>query len=82
LPELVSEDADILRCDFVGESAGTMFGRVPLMLFLRLQVSLVGVLEILAGAFVSGEMVFFPMVLGSGAMGVGGEVTVLSGYLL
>ena len=82
MPELVSEDADILRCDFVSESAGAMFGRVPLMLFLRLQVSLVGVLEILAGAFVSGEMVFFPMVLGSGAMGVGGKVTVFSGDLL
>jgi len=82
LPELVSEYADILRCDFVGESAGAMFGRVPLMLFLRLQVSLVGVLEILAGALVSGQVIFFSMVLGSGAMGVGGKVTVFSGYLL
>ncbi len=82
LPELVSEDAHLLRCDFVSESAGSMFGRVPVVLFLRLQVRLVGVLEILAGAFVPGQMIFFPMVLGSGGMGVGGKVTVLSGYLL
>ena len=59
-----------------------MFGPVSLMLFLRLQVSLVGVLKILAGAFVPGQAVFFSMVLGSGFMGVGGKVTVLSGYLL
>lgn len=39
-------------------------------------------LEILARAFVSGQVVFFSIVLGSGAMGVGGEVTVFSGYLL
>jgi len=82
LPKLVSEDGDVLRCDFVSESAGAMFGRVPLMLFLRLQVSLVGVFEILAGAFVPGQVVFFSVPLGSCAMGVGGKVTVLSGYLL
>jgi hypothetical protein len=40
------------------------------------------VLQILAGAFVPGQVVFFSVPLGSCAMGVGGEVTVLSGYLL
>jgi len=82
LPKLVSEDGDIVRCDFVSEPAGAMFGSVPLVLFLRLQVSLVGVFEILAGAFVPGQVVFFSVPLGSCAMGVGGKVTVLSGYLL
>jgi hypothetical protein len=82
LPKLVSEDGDVLRCNFVSVAAGAMFGCARLVLLLRLQVSLVGVFEILAGAFVSGEVVFFSMALGSGAMGVGGKVTVLGGYLL
>ena len=29
-----------------------------------------------------GHVVFFPVVLGAATMGVGGQVTVLSGYLL
>jgi hypothetical protein len=79
LPKLVSEDSDVLRCDVVSESAVAMFGPIPLVLILRSQVSLVGVLEILAGTLVSGQVVFFSV---AGAMGVGGKVTVLSGDLL
>jgi len=82
LPKLVSEDSDLLRCDFVSESAGAMFGPVPVVLILRLQVGLVGVFEILAGTFVSGQVLFFSMALGAGTMGVGGKVTALSGDLL
>jgi hypothetical protein len=82
LPKLVSEDSDVLRCDFVSESAGAMFGPAPLMPLLRVQVSLVGVLEILSGVFVSGQVIFFSMLLGAAAMGVGSKVTVLGGYLL
>ena len=82
LPKLVSEDSDVLRCDFVSESAGAMFGPVPLVLILRLQVSLIGVLEILAGTFVSGQVVFFSMALGAGTMSVGSKIMMLSGYLL
>jgi hypothetical protein len=52
------------------------------MSLLRLQVSLVGVLKILSGAFVSGQVIFFSMVLGAATMGVGSKVTVLGGYLL
>ena len=39
-------------------------------------------LEGLSGAFVSGQMIFFSVVLGAGTMRVGSKVTVLSGYLL
>jgi hypothetical protein len=52
------------------------------MPFLWVQVSLVGVLEDLPGAFVSGQVILFAMVLGAGTMRVGGKVMVLGGYLL
>jgi hypothetical protein len=53
-----------------------------LVYLLRDQVSLIGVLESLPGAFVSGQVVFFAVVLGAGPMGVGSEVTVFGSYLL
>jgi hypothetical protein len=53
-----------------------------LMLLLRLQVSLIGVLKVLPGAFMSGKVIFLSVVLGAGTVGVGGKVTVLSRYLL
>jgi hypothetical protein len=52
------------------------------MLFLRDPVSLIGVLKFLSGTFMSGQVIFFSVVLGAGPMGVGSEVTVLSSYLL
>jgi hypothetical protein len=52
------------------------------MLLLREQVGLIGVLKHLSGAFMSGGVNFFPMVLGAGPMGVAGKVMVLSSYLL
>ena len=55
---------------------------VILVFFLRMQVSLVGVLQTLSGAFMSGQVIFFSVVLGAGTMGVDGKVTVLSRYLL
>ena len=39
-------------------------------------------LEVLPGAFMPGHVIFFPVVLGAATMGVGSQVTVLSGYLL
>ncbi len=59
-----------------------MFGSGRLMFLLRLQVSLVGVLLLSSGVFVPGQVVFFPVVLGAGAMGVGGEVMMLCSNLL
>ena len=52
------------------------------MFLLREHLSVVGVLQCLSGAFVSGQVIFFSVVLGAGAMCVGSKVTVLSGYLL
>jgi hypothetical protein len=52
------------------------------MLLLWVQVSLIGVLEVLSGAFVSGQVIFFPVVLGATTMGMGGQVTMLRGDLL
>jgi hypothetical protein len=52
------------------------------MLLLREQVSRIGVLQCLSGAFVPGQVIFFSVVLGTGPMCVDGEVTVLSRYLL
>ena len=34
------------------------------------------------GAFMSGQVIFFSVVLGAAAMGMGSQVTVLRGYLL
>ncbi|MGA3024096.1 MAG: hypothetical protein ABSF98_04950 [Bryobacteraceae bacterium] len=82
MPKLVSEDGDVLLFDFAGESAGAMFGPVPQVLFCRVQMSLVGVLKRLSRAFVSGQVIFFSVVLSAGSMGVGGKVMVLSSYLL
>ena len=43
------------------------------MLLLCVRVSLIGVLKALSGAFMSGEVIFFSVVLGTGTMGVGSE---------
>jgi hypothetical protein len=52
------------------------------MLLLCEQVSLIGVLKDLSGAFVSGQVIFFSVVLGAATMGVGSKVLVLGSYLL
>ncbi len=59
-------------------------GRGPglLMLLLREQVSRIGVLKSLSGGFMSGQVIFFPMVLGTGPVGMASKVMVLSSYLL
>jgi len=53
-----------------------------LMLVLCVQVSLVGVLKGLSGAFMPGQVIFLPVVLGAGTMGMGGAALLLSGDLL
>jgi hypothetical protein len=52
------------------------------MPLLREQVSLIGVLKYLSGVFMSGQVIFFSVVLGADAMCVGSKVSVLSSYLL
>lgn len=65
-----------------------MLGPGPLMPLLSVLVSLIGllsligVLKALSGAFMSGEVIFFSVVLGTGTMGVGSEVMVLRRDLL
>jgi hypothetical protein len=46
------------------------------------QVILIGMLKCSSGAFMSGQVVFFSVVLGAGPMCMGSKVTVLSSYLL
>jgi hypothetical protein len=78
LPKPMRQRGDVLLFGRVG-------GMLPpsaLMFPLCLQVSLVGVFQSLPGAFVSGQVIFFSVVLGAGPMGVSGEVVVLGGYLL
>jgi hypothetical protein len=50
--------------------------------FLCVQVSFVGVFQTLSGAFMSGQVIFFSVLLSAGTMGVGGKVMVLRRYLL
>lgn len=82
MPESIGERGDILLCGFVSGSFGALLGPGLLMLLLRDQVGLIGVLKHLSGAFMSGRVNFFSMVLGAGPMGVAGKVMVLSSYLL
>ena len=63
-------------------SCGTVRDPGFLMRLLREQVSLIGVLECLPGAFMSSQVIFFSVVLGPGPMCVGSRVPVLSSYLL
>jgi len=59
-----------------------MLGRGLAMLILLKQVSLVGVLQVLSRAFMPGQAIFFSVMLGAAAMGMGSKVMVLSRYLL
>lgn len=52
------------------------------MLLLAEDVSLIGMLQCLPGAFMSGQVIFFSVALGAGPMGVSSKITVLSRYLL
>jgi hypothetical protein len=59
-----------------------MLGPGLLMLLLCVQVSLIGVLKGLSGAFMSGQVIFLSVVLGARTMGMGSQVMVLSRNLL
>jgi hypothetical protein len=52
------------------------------VLRLFVQVGVVGVLEAVPGAFVSGQMIFFSVMLAAGTVRVSSKVTVLGSYLL
>ena len=82
MPKFISECGDVLLSGLVSDYVAVMPGPGLLMLLLWVQVSLIGVLEVLSGTFVSRQVIFFSVVLGAAAMGMGGQVTVLRGYLL
>ena len=82
MPKAVGECGDILLCGFVSGSFDAMLGPGLLMVRLRDQVSLIGVLKDLPGAFMSGQVIFFSVMLGASAMGMGSVVAVLSSDLL
>jgi hypothetical protein len=77
LPKFISECGDVLLFGFVSD-----YGAGLPMLLLCVQVSLIGVLKDLSGAFMPGPVIFLSVVLGAGAMGVRSKVMVLGGYLL
>jgi hypothetical protein len=82
LPKLISERGDIALFDLVSDYLGGVLDPGHLVLLLCEQVSLIGVLQSLPGAFVTRHVSFFSVALGAAAMGVGGKVTVLGRYLL
>jgi hypothetical protein len=82
LPKFIGECGDVLLFGFAGDRVGAMLGAGLLMLLLCVQVSLIGVLKVLSGAFMSGQVIFFSVVFGAGTMGVGSKVTVFGSYLL
>ena len=67
---------------FARNSVGALPGPGSLMLPLCGQVCRIDMLSALPGAFVSGQVIFFAVVLGAGVMGVSGNVTSLGCYLL
>jgi hypothetical protein len=82
LPKAIGECRDIPLCGFMSDSAGDVLGPGLLVLALREQVSLIGVLKRLPGMFMSGQVIFFSVALGAGPMDMGSKVMILSGDLL
>jgi len=80
LPKFICECGNVLLSGLVSDCA--VFGRTPFVFFLCVNVSLIGVLKVLSGAFVSRQVIFFSVVLGAGPVGVGSKVTMLGGDLL
>jgi hypothetical protein len=73
LPKLIRECGNV-----------PFFGRVSAMpmFLLRLQVSLIGVLQRMSGTFMSGQVIFFSVMLSAATMGVGSQVMVFGSNLL
>ena len=82
MPKFISQCGDVLLFGFVSAYVGVMPGPGLLMLLLWVLVSIIAVLKVQSRAFMSGQVIFFSVVLGAAAMGMGSQVTVLRGYLL
>ena len=77
MPEFISVYGDVLFAELVS-------GSFPdsLVLLLPEYIRLIGVLQCLSGAFMSGQVIFFSVAFGADLMDVGRELTALSRYLL
>ena len=82
MPECIGKCGDVLLLGVVSDYVGAMLGPGLPMLVLWVQESLIGVLKDMSGALMSGQVIFFSVVLGAATMGVGSQVTVFSRYLL
>jgi hypothetical protein len=65
----------------MSDGTAAEFGTGFLMLLLRLQISFIGVLHCLPGAFMSGQVTVLS-VFGAATLGVGSQLVVFSRYLL
>ena len=84
MPKSISKCSDVLLFGFMSDCIGAMpvTGSLMLVLILCVQVRLIGVLEGLSGALMSGQVIFFSVVLGAAAVGMDSKVPVLERYLL
>ena len=82
MPKLISQCGDVPLVSVVSDGVGAMPGPGSPMLLLCVQVRLIGVLQRLSGAFMSGQVIFLSVMLGAGKMGMCGIAMVLGGYLL
>jgi len=82
LPKPICQCGDVPLAGFVSDGVGAMPGPGSLMLLLCVQVSLIGVLQGLSGAFMSRQVIFLSVMLGAGKMGMCGVAMVLGSYLL
>jgi len=79
LPKSMSEGGDVLLLGCVGDYAWAMLVPVSRVLVLCVQVGPIGVLQRLSGTLMSGRVIFFSVVLGTGAVGVCGATLPLNG---
>ena len=82
LPKPIRQCGDVALVGFVSDGVGAMPGPGSLVLLLGMQVSLIGVLQRLSGAFMSGQVIFLSVVLCAGTMGMCGTAPALGSYLL
>ena len=82
LPKLICPGGDLLLGGLVCDGLCAMLVPASLMLALWRQVSRIGVFQGLSGAFMSGQVILFSVMLSAAAMGVSGQVTVFGSDLL
>ena len=81
LPKGIGECGDVVRIEIGRPAAGSMPAHGLMMLFLRIQVIPIRMLQGLSGPFMSGQVIFFPVELACD-MGVSSQFMVLGSDLL